>query len=628
MIEHPTFEDLEKRVMELEKANAEGRRAEARLREVEDDYQTLVDNLSAGVYRNTGGPKGRFIRANPAIAQMFGYDSVEAFMEVSVADLYVDPEERRRFVDEVRKSGFVKEWELRLKQRDGSPFWASCTATVKYDEEGGIQWMDGIIYDISDRKEAEERLRESEEEHRTLIDNLSVGVYRNTGGPKGRFIRANPAIAQMFGYDSVDAFKEVSVADLYVDPEERQRFVDQVRKSGFVKEWELRLKQRDGSPFWASCTATLKRDEDGGIQWMDGIIYDISDRKEAEERLQQSEEEHRTLVENLSAGVYRNTGGPKGHFIRANPAIAEMFGYDSVDAFMKVSVADLYVDPEERQRFVDEVRKSGFVREWELRLKQRDGSPFWASCTATVKRDEAGGIQWMDGIIYDISDRKQAEKALRRTNEVLNNILTASPVGIGLLDKGAIRWANGEMVRMFGFENRNDYVGKSIRIVYPNDDEYDRVFSVIKRRFQSGQPPEVDAEYRRKDGTTFVGHFKMSCPDPEEPSKRAVFAINDISWRAQAETEKLEREKVQAVLETAGAVCHEMNQPLQGITSLSETLLMNLRAEELYGPQVKRIMDLTSRMSAITRKLMGITKYETKDYVQGIRIIDLDKSSG
>ncbi len=349
--------------------------------------------------------------------------------------------------------------------------------------------------------------------------------------------------------------------------------------------------------------------------------------RRAESMLREVEGDFRNLVDNLSTGVYRNSGGPRGRFIRANPAIARMFGYDSVEDFMEVSVADLYVDPEERRRFVDEVKKTGFVQEWELRLKKRDGTPFWASCTATIAYDDNGQIRWMDGIIYDISDRKEAEKALKRTNEVLNNILTASPVGIGLLDKGAIRWANGEMVRMFGFENRDDYVGKSIRIVYPDDDEYDRVFSEMKRRFKSGQPPEVDANYQRKDGSTFVGHFKMSCPDPEDPSKRAVFAINDISWRAQAEAEKLEREKVQAVLETAGAVCHKMNQPLQGITSLSETLLMELDEEKPKAMQVQRIMELTHRMGVITKKLMGITRYETMDYVQGLRIIDLDKSS-
>lgn len=301
-----------------------------------------------------------------------------------------------------------------------------------------------------------------------------------------------------------------------------------------------------------------------------------AESRRAEAKLREIEDDYHALVDNLSAGVYRNTGGPQGRFIWANPAIARMFGYDSVEAFMEVAVSDLYVDPGERQRFVDEVKKSGVVKEWELRLKRRDGTPFWASCTATVKRDERGEIQWMDGIIYDISERKEAEKALRRTNEVLNNILTASPVGIGLLDRGVIRWANGEMVRMFGFDDRNDYVGKSIRVVYPSDEEYDRVFTLIKSRFKSGEPPEVEAFYRRKDGSTFVGHFKMSCPDPEEPSKRAIFAINDISWRAQAEAEKLEKEKVQAVLETAGAVCHEMNQPIQRPTSLSETLLMYL----------------------------------------------------
>ncbi len=475
--------------------------------------------------------------------------------------------------------------------------------------------------------EAEARLRKVEEDYRTLVENLSVGVYRNTGGAEGRFIKANPAIAEMFGYDSVEAFMEVSVSDLYMDSEERRRFVHEVKEKGFVKERELRLKKRDGSPFRASCTASIKYGEDGGICWMDGIIYDISDRKEAEERLRESEEEHRSLIENLSAGVYRNTGGSRGGFIKANPAIAEMFGYDSVEAFMEVSVSDLYVNPGDRRRFVDEVKKKGFVKERELRLKRRDGRPFWGSCTATITYADNGEIRWMDGIIYDITNRKNAETALKRTNDLLNNILTASPVGIGLVDKGSIRWANEEMVKMFGFDNREDYVGKSIRIVYPDEEEYRRVFHEIRKRFDCGEPPEVDANYRRKDGSTFVGHFKMSCPDPANPSKRAVFAINDISWRAQAESEKLKREKLQAVLETTGAVCHEMNQPIQGITSLSETLLMDLQQEDPGFSHIKRIRDLTARMGDITGKLMRVTKYETRDYVQGLRIIDIDKSS-
>ncbi len=476
-------------------------------------------------------------------------------------------------------------------------------------------------------RETEDRLRKVEDDYRMLVENLSVGVYRNTGGARGGFIKANPAIAEMFGYDSVEAFMEVAVSDLYVDPDDRKRFVDEVKEKGFVKERELRLKKRDGTPFWASCTAALTCDDHGGILWMDGIIYDISERREAEERLRESEEEHRTLIENLSAGVYRNTGGARGGFIKANPAIAEMFGYDSVEAFMEVAVSDLYVDPDDRKRFVDEVKEKGFVKERELRLKKRDGTPFWASCTAALTCDDHGGILWMDGIIYDVSARKKAEKALKGTNEILNNILAASPVGIGLVDRGEIRWANGEMVRMFGFENRDDYVGRSIRIVYPDEEEYQRVFSEIRARFERGEAPEVDANYRRKDGSTFIGHFKMSCPDPGDPSRRAVFAINDISWRAQAEAEQVEREKLQAVLETAGAVCHEMNQPIQGISSLSETLLMDFDEEDPNLAQVQRIKDLTVRMGGITRKLMHITKYETRDYVQGLRIIDLEKSS-
>jgi PAS domain S-box-containing protein len=139
---------------------------------------------------------------------------------------------------------------------------------------------------IIERKDAEKALRESEEEYRTLVENVNVGVYRNTGGPQGRFLQANPAIAKMFGYDSVAEFMDCSVAELYQSPEERQRVVDEILKKGFIKDKELRLRKRDGTPIWASFTARAQMDEDGKLKWFDGVIEEITERKQAEKEKQ------------------------------------------------------------------------------------------------------------------------------------------------------------------------------------------------------------------------------------------------------------------------------------------------------------------------------------------------------
>jgi PAS domain S-box-containing protein len=475
-------------------------------------------------------------------------------------------------------------------------------------------------------KQAAADLRLSEEDYRVLVDNLRAGIYRTTGDPYGRIVKANPAMAKIFGYGSTDELAKVSVSELYVNPDDRKRFIEEVQSSGNAIGKELLLKKRDGTPMWVSCTATIRYDEFGDVKWIDGIMEDITDRKRAEEALRESEEEYRTLVDNLSAGVYRNTGGPQGRFLTANPAIVQIHGYDSLEEFMKASVSELYLNAEDRRAFVEEVKNKGCVKGKELPLKKKDGTPIWGSCTATIKYDEDGEVRWIDGIIEDITDRKLAEEALKRTNEILDNILSASPVGIGLVESGKISWANSEMIRMFGFETDKDYIGKGIDVVYPSREEYDRVNKAINSLIRAGKPAGVDALYQKKNGTTFVGHFKMSCPDPSTPSKRAIFTIYDISWRTQAEKERLRREKLQGVLEMAGAVCHEMNQPIQGISGYTETLLMKLSNHDPSHEKIRRIQALSKKMGQITSKLMRITKYETKDYAQGIKIIDIDKS--
>jgi PAS domain S-box-containing protein len=304
-----------------------------------------------------------------------------------------------------------------------------------------------------------------------------------------------------------------------------------------------------------------------------------------------------------------------------------LFGFSSWEELKRTSVSDLYVEDEDRIRFVEEVFQKGYAKGKELRLKKKDGTPFWGACTAAIRKDEEDKVIYFEGIIEDITDRMLAEEALRRANEVLNNILAASPVGIGLLEDDVIQWANKEMISMFGFGSEDDCKGQEIASIYSSSSEYERVVRTIKDSLEAGRPPETDANYKRKDGQTFVGHFKMSCPDPSNSSKRAIFTIHDISWRLQAEKERLQKEKLQGVLEMAGAICHEMNQPLQGISGYAEIGLLDLPKDHPAYKLMEDIVGLTVKMGEITNKLQHITTYKTKDYIKGTKIIDIDGST-
>ena len=155
-------EELEEKIKERDREIVERTQAEKALADSEEKYRTLIENLNIGVYRNTGGPYGRFIQANPAMLKIFGYENLGDFMEIYVSDLYQNPEERRIFIEEVFKKGSVKDREVPMRKKDGTPIWASVTANVQYDETGTIKWLDGVLEDISERKHLEDQLRHAQ----------------------------------------------------------------------------------------------------------------------------------------------------------------------------------------------------------------------------------------------------------------------------------------------------------------------------------------------------------------------------------------------------------------------------------------------------------------------------------
>jgi len=227
----------------------------------------------------------------------------------------------------------------------------------------------------------------------------------------------------------------------------------------------------------------------------------------------------------------------------------------------------------------------------------------------------------------EINERFKAEKALQQSHEVQCNILSASPIGICLVKKNSIEWINDEMMNMFGFSSESEYKGESPRIFYPSDKEYRRVETVVKENMKENKPIEVDAIFYRKDRDTFSGNLKISSQDMSNYTKQSVITISDITWRIQAEQVRIQKERLQGALEMSGSVCHELNQPLQYVSGATEILLMDLPSEDPLCEALQKIKSQVDRMGSITKKLMGITSYKTREYVGGRQIIDIDRAS-
>ncbi len=139
------------------------------------------------------------------------------------------------------------------------------------------------LQDLTEHKYAEEALMESEERYRELIQNIPVGMYRNTPGENGTFVMCNAALAKMFGYDSIEEFAKLKAGDLYENPRSMEDLQDRIAAAGKVLAAEVRFRKKDGAVFWGAVTARVERNPSGRPAYFDGMIEDISERKRVEQ---------------------------------------------------------------------------------------------------------------------------------------------------------------------------------------------------------------------------------------------------------------------------------------------------------------------------------------------------------
>jgi len=256
--------------------------------------------------------------------------------------------------------------------------------------------------EIAEHKKTEEALRESEEKHRAVVDAFDGQIY--ICSPEYRIEFMNKRLIERTGRDATG---ELCYVVLHNRDSVCPWCVNERVQRGETVRWEV---QSPKDKRWYYVVNTPIYHADGTIS-KQAMILDITDRKLMEEALRVSEEKYRSLVDNVNIGVYRSTVGNLGRLLEANPALSKLTGYTH-EELMQLSVADVYQDTHAKKLLLEDLKTNGFVKNREIVMKKKDGTPVWASLTITVQRDEQGGIKWIDGVGEDITERKRGEELL------------------------------------------------------------------------------------------------------------------------------------------------------------------------------------------------------------------------
>jgi PAS domain S-box-containing protein len=591
----------------------ERKSAEEKLRQRTRQLAAFLDTAAVGLHRV--GPDGIVLWANDAEVQSLGYTQ-EEYVGRHIAEFHADQEVIADILERLTRGEKLCEHEARLKCKDGS------LKTVLIDSS--VLWEDGrfvhtqcFTRDITERKQAEARLRENERRFREMIDALPAAIY--TTDAQGRVTHFNSACVEFSGRTPQLGSDHWCVTWKLFHPDGRAMPHDQcpmavaLKEGRVVRGAEAIAERPDGTRIWFTPYPTPLRDAEGRVVGGINMLVDITARKQAEE----TKAKLAAIVESSDDAIVSKS--LEGIITSWNRGAERIFGYTREEAIGQPVTMLIPVDRHSEEPLILERLKRGErVDHYETVRVRKDGTQLDISLTISPVRDAAGRIVGASKIARDITERKQTENALRESEERFHALADAVPVLIWVSDTTkACTWFN-QCWKDFSGRPLDELLGDGwAKDVHPDD--LDRCLNIYTRQFDAREPFSMEYRLKRHDGEY---RWVLDNGIPRFGAKGVfagyIGACMDLTERKQAvEALRASEQQLELVSNTVPALISYIDRDRRYRTcNYAYTDWFGVRCKDIAGKPVREVLgeDAWAAIEPrITQALAGETvEFETE----------------
>ena len=554
--------------------------SDEKLLKSEEHYRLIAENLNDIIWCTDLALNLTYV--SPSVLKITGYTPEEC-CKMSIATTFTTESYMKAMNvfhkayqkisnGEISPNNFSIVLELEYVRKDGSILPVEIQANPMVDSDGNIIGIQGVTRDITERKQAEEHLRKREEQYRLIAENMNDLIWCMDLNLNMTYV--SPSVIKLEGYTSEERYK-VPFKDI-VTPESYKKAIQsfqnaydrilsgEIKPQNFSMLLELDFVRKDGSIFCGEVKVNPTLNDKGELIGIQGVTRDITERKQTEEQLRKREEQYRLIAENMNDLIWCMDTDLNLTYV--SPSVFRLEGY-TVEERHKLNLKDILTPAsylyatQSFQKFMPQIINgniSGPVS-FELEHVRKDGSTFWGDAKVNVSYNTEGQIIGIQGITRDITERKQTEKKLQKSEEMLRTITNGMIDMLVLVDMNwTYEYLSTSNKKILGYDP-DDLVGENA-LSYIHPDDLKKIMEIFKEGLVSGHAT-AQGRVRHKDGhyiwVESMGNLIM---DSDGNPSKIVIGSRDITERKKIEEEfRQSEQKYRLLAETIPYIVHIMD---------------------------------------------------------------------